>query len=249
MQKQWESFLKDLPSGKRTASAGWYNAAAVESYAKEEGLFAASINGDAFSNEIKRQTCDLIKEKMGKIDLIVYSVASPRRTMPDTGEVANSVLKTMHDNYINQTVDPLTDEIKSVEIEPATEKEVDDTVKVMGGEDWKLWITALKEQNLLADGVMTVAYSYIGPELTYPIYREGTIGKAKEHLEQTVNELDELMQSVTGKAYISVNKALVTQASAAIPVVPLYISILYKIMKEKNIQRRLHRTNIPFVSL
>ncbi len=228
-------FFEKPASGKRTASAGWYNAAAVEHYAKQEDLYAASINGDAFSNEIKQQTCELIKEKMGKIDLVVYSLASPRRIMPDSGEVANSVLKTLNDNYVNQTVDPINGELKEIEINPATQEEIDDTVKVMGGDDWALWIKALQEQNLLADGVMTLAYSYIGPELTYPIYREGTIGTAKKHLEKTVTELDSLMHALDGKAYVSVNKALVTQASAAIPVVPLYISLLYKVMKERKI--------------
>lgn len=218
-------------AGKRTASAGWYNTAAFETFANEEGLYAKTINGDGFSEEIKKQTIETIKKDFGKVDMVVYSLAAPRRAMPD-GTVVSSVLKTTGKPYTNKTIDLRTGEIHEVTVEPANEDEIENTVKVMGGEDWKNWITALKEADALEDGAVTVAYSYIGPEMTHPIYKEGSIGKAKEHLHKTAQEI---AGELDCRAYISVNKALVTQSSAAIPVVPLYISILYKIMKEKGI--------------
>ncbi len=222
-------------SGKRTASAGWYNTAAVENIAKEQQVYAKSINGDAFSDEIKQQAIDLIKKDLGKIDLIIYSLASPRRIDPESGEAYSSVLKTTSEPFHSKTVNPITGEISEVDIDIANQDEINHTVKVMGGEDWMRWITALKNADVLAEGVKTVAYSYIGPKITYPIYREGSIGRAKSHLEQTAHELTKQLQDLNGEAYISVNKAVVTQSSAAIPVVPLYISLLFKIMKEKNI--------------
>ena len=228
-------FYERAASGSRTATAGWYNAAAVEEFANAAGLTTASVNGDAFSTEIKAQTCEVIKQTMGKIDLVIYSLASPRRVMPGTGEVIHSTLKPTGELYKNKTIDPFKAYLSTVEIDPATPDEIEATVKVMGGDDWALWMEALQQQDLLADGVKTVAYSYVGPEITYPIYRQGTIGKAKEDLEQTAHRLDSLLAAINGKAYVSVNKALVTQASAAIPVVPLYISMLYKLMKQKNI--------------
>jgi len=187
-------------------TAGWYNSAAFEKEAHEAGLYAKSINGDAFSDEVKKQTIELIKKDLGQVDLVVYSLASPRRTHPKTGVAHASVLKP-----IGQP----------------------NTIAVMGGEDWKFWIEDLKAAGVLAEGVQTVAYSYIGPELTFPIYRNGTIGQAKNDLEATVTVLNDLLKDLNGKSYVSVNKALVTQSSSAIPVVPLYISLLYKVMKAK----------------
>lgn len=226
-------FFERPSDGKRTATAGWYNSAAFEKFAGEAGLYAKSINGDAFSYDIKKKTIELIKKDLGQVDMVVYSLASPRRTHPDTGEVFNSVLKPLGAAYTSKTVDFHTGEVSTVTIEPANEEEVRQTVAVMGGEDWEMWIRALQEADALSEGAMTVAYSYIGPELTYSIYREGTIGRAKDHLEATAKSLTRQMEGINGKAYVSVNKALVTQASSAIPVVPLYISILYKLMKAK----------------
>lgn len=217
---------------KRTASAGWYNTAAFEEFATADGFYAKSINGDAFSQEIKDKTIEMIKKDWGKVDLVIYSVAAPRRKAPD-GVTYRSTLKTTKGDYTNQTIDLLTNEILEVTVPTATEQEVHDTIKVMGGEDWKIWIQQMKEAGILADGAKTVAYSYIGPELTHPIYYDGSIGQAKKHLYQTA---DEMMEEIAGiEAYVSVNKAVVTQSSAAIPIVPLYISLLYKVMKEKNL--------------
>jgi enoyl-[acyl-carrier protein] reductase/trans-2-enoyl-CoA reductase (NAD+) len=215
----------------KTASAGWYNSVAFEEAAAKEGLYAKSFNGDAFSKEVKQQVIDAIKADLGQVDMIVYSLASPRRTDPETGEVYKSVLKPTGETYTNKNLNTDKKQIESVTIEPANEDEIAQTVKVMGGEDWKLWIDALSQAGALAEGFKTVAYSYIGPELTWAIYTDGTIGRAKLHLEQTARELNDAYGRDT--AVVSVNKALVTQASSAIPVVPLYISILYKIMKAK----------------
>lgn len=220
--------------GKRTASAGWYNTAAFEQAAQEAKLYAKSINGDAFSNEIKAQTLDLIKtDWQGGVDLVIYSLASPRRIDAKTGEVYNSTLKTIGKPYINHTVNVSTGEVSDITIDPATPEDIKQTEKVMGGEDWADWMQALNQAGLLAPGVQTIAYSYIGPELTFPIYRDGTIGAAKKHLYKTASDINRSLQNINGKAIISINKALVTQASSAIPVVPLYISILYKVMKAK----------------
>jgi enoyl-[acyl-carrier protein] reductase/trans-2-enoyl-CoA reductase (NAD+) len=226
-------FFEKAPVEKKTASAGWYNSAAFEDAAAKENLYAKSFNGDAFSNEIKRSVIEAIRADLGQIDMIVYSLASPRRSDPVTGEVYRSVLKPTGDTYTNKNLNTDKKEIESVTIEPATEDEVTQTIKVMGGDDWKLWIDALSEAGVLADGFRTVAYSYIGPELTWAIYTDGTIGRAKLHLEDTAKEMNTRFGS--GTAVVSVNKALVTQASSAIPVVPLYISILYKIMKAKGL--------------
>lgn len=222
--------------GKRTATAGWYNTAAFEQHAHEAGLYAKSINGDAFSDEIKQQVIDLIqKDWNGKVDLVIYSLASPRRIDPKTGEIYNSCLKTLSTPYTNKSIDLTSYDIETVTIEPASAEEAEQTVKVMGGEDWQLWVDELLKNNCLSQGAVTVAYSYVGPELTQAIYRQGTIGGAKKHLESTAHYLDQQLSSINGRAYVSVNKALVTQAAAAIPVVPLYSSILYKTMKAKNI--------------
>jgi enoyl-[acyl-carrier protein] reductase/trans-2-enoyl-CoA reductase (NAD+) len=219
----------------RTASAGWYNTAEFEILAKEEGLYSKTINGDAFSNEVKEKVVELIKSDLGQIDLIIYSIASPRRTDPNTGETYQSSLKPIGKAYTNKAVNFHTDIIQEVTISPASEEEVESTRKVMGGEDWQLWIEALSNAKVLSPNVKTVAYTYIGSELTYPIYRNGTIGEAKKHLEQTAKILNDKLKPINGKAYISSNKALVTQSSAAIPVVPLYIALLFKLMKNKNL--------------
>ena len=229
-------FFEREPATNKTASAGWYNTAAYERYAAQQGIYAKSINGDAFSAVVKAQTLDLIKQDLGKIDLVIYSLAAPRRTDPHTGEVFNSVLKPIGDTYSSKTVNVLSKEVHNVEITPASAEEIQNTIKVMGGEDWELWVDLLAEKDLLADNCTTVAFSYIGPKITYPIYWEGTIGKAKEHLELTANKLNQKLQKLyNGQALISVNKCLVTQASSAIPVVPLYTSVLYKVMQEKGI--------------
>lgn len=229
-------FYERPASEDRTATAGWYNTAAFEDAAREAGYFAESINGDAFSDDVKKQTIELIKSKFGgKVDLVVYSVASPRRTHPQTGESFSSVLKPIGKAYTNKTVHVQTGSVTEVTIEPANEEEVRQTVAVMGGEDWSMWIDALNEAGVLAEGVTTLAYSYIGPDITQPVYREGTIGRAKDHLEATAHQLTEKLADLRGQAFVSVNKGLVTQSSSAIPVVPLYISILYKVMKDKGL--------------
>lgn len=216
----------------KPGSAGWYNTAAFEKYAKADGLYAKTINGDAFSSAIKDETIALIKKDFGKVDMVVYSLAAPRRTTSD-GTVYSSVLKTVGDDFTNKSIDVKTGAVSNVTITPATEQEIHATVKVMGGEDWKEWIGALKAADAIEDGAVTVAYSYIGPEVTHPIYKDGSIGRAKAHLAETAKEITKSIDGVS--AYVSVNKALVTQSSSAIPIVPLYISILYKVMKEMNI--------------
>ncbi len=227
-------FEKPASEGK-TASPGWYNSAAFESEANKAGLYAKSINGDAFSTEIKQQTIDLIKKDLGQVDLVIYSLASPVRLHPVTGVLHRSVLKPIGGTYTNKTVDFHSGKVSEISIEPCSGDDIENTVAVMGGEDWAMWMDALKKENLLAPGAMTVAYSYIGPSLTEAVYRKGTIGKAKDHLEATAFEISDSLQEIGGKAYVSVNKALVTQASSAIPVIPLYISLLYKIMKAEGI--------------
>jgi len=228
-------FFEKEPSEGKTATPGWYNSAAFENEATKDGLYAKSINGDAFSNEIKQQTIDLIKTDLGQIDLIIYSLASPVRMNPNTGLLHRSVLKPIGNTFTNKTVDFHTGNVSQVSIEPANQDDIDNTVVVMGGEDWSMWIEAMKSAGVLATGVTTIAYSYIGPEVTEAVYRKGTIGRAKNHLEATAFEITDSLTSLNGKAYVSVNKALVTQASSAIPVIPLYISLLYKIMKAEGI--------------
>lgn len=229
-------FFEKPASGGRTATAGWYNTAAFEKMAREAGYYAKSINGDAFSNEIKEQTIELIKKDFGKVDLVVYSLAAPKRRHPDTGELFSSVIKPIGAPFTNKTVNFQTGKVSEITVEPATDEEIQHTVAVMGGEDWQMWIRALLEADVLAERAQTIAYSYIGPDITHSIYRTGTIGRAKDDLERTARLLDqELQAKINGNAYVSVNKALVTQSSAAIPVVPLYISLLYKEMKERGI--------------
>ncbi|PXA03441.1 bifunctional NADH-specific enoyl-ACP reductase/trans-2-enoyl-CoA reductase [Coraliomargarita sinensis] len=221
----------ERPSMKgKPASAGWYNSVAFEKAAHEAGLYAKSINGDAFSNEIKQQAIETIKEDLGQVDLVVYSLASPRRTDPETGETYKSCLKPIGETFTNRTLDTDKGEVSEVSIEPATEEDIANTVKVMGGEDWELWMKALNEAGVLAPEAKSVAYSYIGPEITWPVYTNGTIGAAKKDVERAAQAITEAYDC---EAYVAVNKAVVTQASSAIPVVPLYISILFKVMKEK----------------
>lgn len=221
-------------SGKRTATPGFYNTKAFDKAAKEAGLYTCSINGDAFSVEIKNQVIDTIKRDLGKVDMVVYSLASPRRTTADgTGYV--SVLKTVGEDFTQKNWNLRDNTISDATITAATKEEVAATVKVMGGEDWIDWIDALVEADAIEDNAITVAYSYIGPKLTYPIYHEGTIGQAKQHLADSAVAITKAQEAKGIKAYVSVNKALVTQASAAIPVVPLYLAVLYKVMKEMNI--------------
>lgn len=226
-------FFERPAAGKRTASAGWYNSAAFEAEAQRAGLYAKSLNGDAFSLEMKQAVADLIREDLGTVDCVIYSLAAPRRTDPKSGRTYQSTLKPTRQTYTNKTIDPILGELKTVTIEPATEEEVENTIAVMGGEDWEDWMNFLREEKLLTDDVTTVAYSYIGPEITYPIYTEGTIGQAKKDLQRVADKLNAQFKPRGGRALISVNKALVTQASSAIPVVPLYISILYKVMKSQ----------------
>ena len=228
-------FFEKPPVEGKTASPGWYNSAAFEQEAHQAGLYAKSINGDAFSDEIKKQTMDLIKQDLGQVDLVIYSLASPVRLHPKTGVLHRSVLKPIGQVYANKTVDFHSGNVSSVSIDPCAGDDIDNTVAVMGGEDWAMWMEALKAENLLAPGVQTIAYSYIGPALTEPVYRKGTIGRAKDHLEATAFSITKDLADLQGKAYVSVNKALVTQASSAIPVIPLYISLLYKIMKAEGI--------------
>ena len=227
-------FEKPAQEGK-TASPGWYNSAAFQQEAKKAGLYAKSINGDAFSDEIKNKTIDLIKQDLGQIDLVIYSLASPVRTHPKTGITHRSVLKPLGGVFSNKTVDFHTGVVSTVTIQPGTDEDIANTVAVMGGEDWKMWIDEMMKAGVLADNAVTVAYSYIGPAVTEAVYRKGTIGKAKDDLEATAFTITDDMKGINGKAYVSVNKALVTQASSAIPVIPLYISLLYKTMKEKAI--------------
>jgi enoyl-[acyl-carrier protein] reductase/trans-2-enoyl-CoA reductase (NAD+) len=216
----------------RTATPGWYNTIGFTQAAHAEGLYAKNINGDAFSEDIKAQALETIRRDLGQVDLVIYSLASPRRVHPKTGAVHKSVLKPVGAPYTNKTVDTDKGIVSTITIEPANEQEIADTVTVMGGEDWELWMNALAGAKLLAPGAQSVAYSYIGPEVTWAIYKNGTIGLAKNDLERAAKAIDSLLRANGGgKAFISVNKALVTQASSAIPVVPLYIAILYKIMK------------------
>lgn len=225
--------FEKAPTDRKTGSAGYYNTAAFHAAAQAEGLFAASVNGDAFSDEIKDKTLALVKEHLGKVDLVVYSLASPRRTDPKTGIMHSSVLKPIGEGYTAKNLNTDTLKISDITVEPATEEEIQNTVKVMGGEDWELWIDALLQADLLADNARTVAYTYLGEKLTWPIYGHATIGKAKEDLDRASVAINERLAAKQGKANVSVLKALVTQSSSAIPIMPLYISLVYKVMKEE----------------
>jgi enoyl-[acyl-carrier protein] reductase/trans-2-enoyl-CoA reductase (NAD+) len=223
-------FFERPSNNGKPASAGWYNSVAFEKAAHQAGLYAKSINGDAFSDDIKAQTIEMIKADLGQVDMVVYSLASPRRTDPKTGETYRSVLKPIGQSFTNRTLDTDKNEVSEVTIEPAEGDDVAHTIKVMGGEDWELWMDALDQAGVLAPGSKSVAYSYIGPEITWPVYTNGTIGQAKKDVERAAAAITEKHDCV---AYVAVNKAVVTQASSAIPVVPLYISILFKVMKAK----------------
>lgn len=222
----------ERPSEKgRTASPGWYNAAALDQAARDAGLVSKSLNGDAFSDELKEQTIQEIKDTIGQVDQVIYSLASPRRTDPETGETWKASLKPIGESFENKNLDTDKKVVDIVSIDPASEEDILHTTKVMGGEDWERWMNALSGAGVLAEGVQTLAYSYIGPEVTWPIYTNGTIGRAKADLDRAARTITESLSSLGGRALVSVNKAVVTQASSAIPVVPLYISILFKIMK------------------
>jgi enoyl-[acyl-carrier protein] reductase/trans-2-enoyl-CoA reductase (NAD+) len=224
-------FFEKPAEADRCGTAGWYNSAAFETEAKAAGLYARSFNGDAFSDAMKQDVIAAIKADLGQVDCVIYSLASPRRTHPTSGEVFKSVLKPIGTTYTNKNLNTGTGVVNEVTLESANDDEIAQTVAVMGGEDWEMWMDALQSAGVLAQGVKTVAYSYIGPELTWPIYKNGTIGRAKEDVERAQRALDAKLAPLGGKAWVSVNKALVTQASSAIPVVPLYISLLYKVMK------------------
>jgi len=229
-------FFERPPEDSRTGTAGWYNTVAFHRLATRDALYACSLNGDAFADEVKRAAAEIIRREMGPIDLCIYSLAAPRRTHPRTGVVHNSTLKSIGAAYTNKTIDLSSRKVVEVTIPPATEREIADTVAVMGGEDWRMWAEMLLDEGLLAPGARTLAYSYIGPELTWPIYWHGTIGRAKEDLEKTAHRLDELLATrLGGHAWISVNTAVVTQASAAIPVVPLYMSLLFRVLRRKQL--------------
>lgn len=223
------------PSETKTATAGWYNSTVFDNLAHKEGLKAFSLFGDAFSSQTKEAVADLIEKELGNVDLVVYSLASPLRIDSESGATYRSVLKPIGAPFSALSVGLDSDIVGEATIEPAEGEQVEETVKVMGGEDWILWLQCLKARNLLASGCKTVAYSYIGPALTYPVYREGTIGKAKEHLEASATALDALLAPIGGRAFVSVNKALVTRASAVIPIVPLYMALLYSVMKEEGL--------------
>ncbi|WP_305417465.1 enoyl-ACP reductase FabV [Photobacterium leiognathi] len=228
-------FFEKPGTEKKPGTAGWYNSAAFDKFAKEEGLYSKSLNGDAFSNEAKQKTIDLIKEDLGQVDMVIYSLASPVRKLPETGEVVRSCLKPMGETYTATAVDTNKDVLIEANIEPATEQEVADTVTVMGGQDWELWIDALSDAGVLADGCKTVAYSYIGTEITWPIYWHGALGQAKMDLDRAAKELNEKLAKTGGSANVAVLESVVTQASAAIPVMPLYIAMVFKKMREEGV--------------
>ncbi|OOE36574.1 trans-2-enoyl-CoA reductase [Salinivibrio kushneri] len=228
-------FFEKPGTEKKPGTAGWYNSAAFDKFAKQEGLYSKSLNGDAFSHEAKQKTIDLIKQDLGQIDMVVYSLASPVRKLPDSGELVRSSLKPIGETYTSTAVDTNKDEIIEASVEPATEQEIQDTVTVMGGEDWELWINALNDAGVLAEGCKTVAYSYIGTELTWPIYWEGALGKAKMDLDRAANALNQTLSAKGGSANVAVLKSVVTQASSAIPVMPLYIAMVFKKMREEGV--------------
>jgi enoyl-[acyl-carrier protein] reductase / trans-2-enoyl-CoA reductase (NAD+) len=228
-------FFEKPGTEKKPGTAGWYNAAAFDRFAKQEGLYSKSINGDAFSHEARETAIELIQQDLGQVDLVVYSLASPVRRLPDSGELKRSSLKPIGETYRATAIDTNKDTIIEAEVEPATEQEIEDTRAVMGGEDWELWIDALDRAGVLAPGARSVAFSYIGTEITWPIYWHGALGKAKEDLDRAAGEIDQRLAATGGGANVAVLKSVVTQASAAIPVMPLYIAMVYKVMKEKGL--------------
>ena len=228
-------FFEKPAEGKKTASAGWYNSAAFEQKAQAAGLYARSFNGDAFSDAMRDEVVQAIAKDWGRVDSVVYSLASPRRQHPKDGHISKSVLKPIGKECHEKSLDLAEDKLVNIDLPPATEDEIKQTTEVMGGEDWSFWIDALEKAHFIKEGFTTVAYSYIGPKVTYPIYREGTIGRAKEDLEEMGKILDRRLKPFKGRAFISVNKALVTQSSSAIPFIPLYYVLLSKVLKEKNL--------------
>ena len=228
-------FFEKEGSERRTGTAGWYNSVAFHKHAENAGLLARSINGDAFSSECKQKTIETLKAEFGPIDLVVYSLAAPRRVHPLTGELHKSTLKPIGKAVEERTLDTDKGEIKQVALEAANEQEIADTVAVMGGEDWGMWIDALDEAGVLADGCKTTAYTYLGDQITWSIYWDGTIGAAKKDLDTTVLRLREKLARTGGDARVSVLKAVVTQASSAIPIMPLYLALLFKVMKENRV--------------
>mgnify|MGYP002626107046 CR=1 FL=1 len=228
-------FFEKPGSEKRPGTAGWYNTCAFTKYAKEAGLYVKNINADAFSDECRKHVIEVIKKDLGKVDMVVYSLAAPVRKMPDTGEVVRSSLKPIGKTYTSTAIDTNKNEIITSSLEPANEDEIANTVKVMGGQDWELWIRALSEAGVLADGARTIAYSYIGTDLTWPIYWHGTLGKAKEDLDRAAAANTALLAGIGGRAYVAVMKSVITQASSAIPVMPLYISMVFRIMRQKDL--------------
>jgi enoyl-[acyl-carrier protein] reductase/trans-2-enoyl-CoA reductase (NAD+) len=229
-------FFEKPSSESKTGTAGWYNAAAFDQFAKQADLYSKSINGDAFADATRAKAIEIIRDEMGgPIDLVVYSLASPVRKLPGSGEVVRSSLKTIGETYTATSIDTNKDSVVQVSVEPATEKEIEDTVKVMGGEDWALWIDALAAAGVLAKNATTIAYSYVGTSITWPIYWHGTLGRAKQHLDNTARQLGERHRAQGLRAYVGVMKSVVTQASAAIPVIPLYVSLVFKVMKEKGL--------------
>ena len=228
-------FFEKPATEKKTGTAGWYNAAAFDKFAKEEGLYAKSINGDAFSNEAREKVIETIKADLGQVDMVVYSLASPVRKLPETGEVIRSVLKPIGETYRATAIDTNKNTIIDAEVEPATEEEIAATTTVMGGQDWELWMSALEDAGVLADGARTVAYSYIGSEITWPIYWHGALGKAKEDLDRAANEINTRLAVNGGGANVAVLKSVVTQASAAIPVMPLYLAMVFNVMRKEGI--------------
>ncbi|MBF0570650.1 MAG: trans-2-enoyl-CoA reductase family protein [Candidatus Omnitrophica bacterium] len=228
-------FFEKPSDGPRTATPGWYNSAAFEAQAKKAGVYSRHFNGDAFSDQMRRDVCKAIKEDWGQADCVIYSLASARRVDPKTGYIYKSAIKPKGSSYSNKTIDFENTQVVPILLEAASQQDVEETVKVMGGEDWQLWIEALTAENLLAPKSVTMAYSYIGPDVTKPVYRNGTLGAAKDHLEATAQRLDQLMRKHGGRALVSVNKALVTQSSSAIPFIPLYFVILMKVMKQKGL--------------
>ena len=224
-------FFEKPGSERKPGTAGWYNSASFHQHAEAEGLYAKSINGDAFSDEVKQQTIDIIKEDLGQVDLVVYSLASPRRQHPKTGEVFNSTLKPIGKSVTQRCVNTDKKIIEDVTVDAATEEEIANTVTVMGGEDWEMWIDTLADAGVLAEGAKTTAYTYIGEKVTWDIYWHGTIGRAKQDLDLRVKNIRQRLSTLNGDARVSVLKAVVTQASSAIPVMPLYLALLFKVMK------------------
>jgi len=229
-------FFEKPGTDKKPGTAGWYNAAAFDQFAKADGLYSRSINGDAFSDEVRAKVIELIQTDMGgQVDLVVYSLASPVRKLPGTGEIRRSALKPIGEAYVSTAIDTNRDTVTTATIEPASEQEIEDTVAVMGGQDWALWMGALDKAGVLAPNVKTVAFSYIGTEITWPIYWHGALGRAKQDLDATAQRLNAHLKATGGSAQVAVLKSVVTQASAAIPVLPLYIAIVFRIMKEKGL--------------